>query len=591
MTTVARQPLELVEIELDRCTLSYATGACGAPAANGTAAPLGSQCYNTFGTCVVPQDYNRGDTTLTFSSSVDTGITDRVVFPALQSVTSNPTEVALSRRTSGSGGPTLGSFGKRDRTRVRLQDFTFGDNAGIDPYLDSRVHDPNQGTFFGKLRARNPHYYGRALRVLTGFVGDARSDMVIRHYIMTEWNGPDSDGNVMITAQDPLVLADAELSRWPKPSLGALPVDLSPTDTTFFINDIPLVATYGISGALAIGGEIMRFQRVGRTFTLTERGADGTEATAHSQGDTVQECYRVVDELAADVLRELLRDGAGIPQSQLPVAEWRQELRDYLQTVRLTRTVAKPTSVRDLISEIAALGLIIWWDHTSQTVKVRVSRPLFGESAAVYSDESDILEGSVSRADNEGDRASQVWVYHGVVSYTGDVEDPDNYAKLYVSADLDSEGANAYDQSRILEIFQPWLGTAGNDVYVPVSANRLLSRYKDTPADLSFAVDASRGPINPGDILSIRSGVSQDATGAAAVVTAQVRSVDQDTARSRISIKAQEFAIAAGRFGRIAPNNYPDDYDNATDVQKAHGTWLIGTGSAFADGQPAYLLF
>ncbi len=586
MTTIGRQPLELVEVELDRCALSYSTGACTAPAANGTSAPLGSQCYNTFKTCLDKPNYSLGTSTFTFSKNQNTGITDRVVFPALISANIDSTEVAFGRSTK-----NLGSLGKRDVTRVRLQDFTFGDTSGIDPYQSERVHDTNNGTFFGKLRARNPYYYGRRLRVLSGFVGDARSDMVIRHYLITEWKGPDSRGNVTIVGKDPLILADAQLSQYPRPTTGELQDSLAPTDTTFTVEPVGIGIVYATAGRVIVGDEIMRFTRVGEVFTLTHRGVDGSEVGSHSPGDTVQECFHVNDAEVADVLFTLLREGARIPVSQLPVEDWRTELRTYLQTVRATRTVPKPRSVAQLVGELARLGLLIWWDHSTQTIKVRVIRPQFGVVARTLTDENDIIEGTVRREDVSDQRVSQVWIYSGVLNSVRSTDNPDNYARLHVEADLGSEGDNEYDQQQVLEVFQPWLGTDSGSVYIPISADRLLKRYRDTPFDIALSVDASAGYIGPGDILRVHTGLTQNARGDSVPTTVQVRSVQTDGARSRTEIKAQSFELASGRFGRIAPDNYPASYNNATQAQKDHGTWLVGSGTDFTDGTGPYVLF
>ncbi|UCH46896.1 MAG: hypothetical protein JSU95_12410, partial [Betaproteobacteria bacterium] len=223
-----RELLQIVELDVDRCSLTYGAGAC--TAALGTTGVR--KCYNTYFTCQSKDNFNREVRTLRFAKNQNGILRSDRVYPALQSVSTNPTEINL-----GGVNDRLGSLGKRARISVKLKDFTDSD-IWFDDYQSERVdgtaqtdesgYNPQErGTFFGKLRRRFPYYVGRALRVKEGYVGDDVATMRTRNYVVTEWSGPDAAGNVTITASDVLDLASDKKAQAPAPSQGRLAVNVA----------------------------------------------------------------------------------------------------------------------------------------------------------------------------------------------------------------------------------------------------------------------------------------------------------------------------------------------------------------------------
>ena len=77
----------------------------------------------------------------------------------------------------------------------------------IDPYVIERTYIPiNRGTYFGKLKARNPFYNGRIMRVYSGYLeqdGSFNADnFEVRTYVIEQWDGIDTNGITKITAKD-----------------------------------------------------------------------------------------------------------------------------------------------------------------------------------------------------------------------------------------------------------------------------------------------------------------------------------------------------------------------------------------------------
>lgn len=579
---MTRQPLQIVEIDVDQCTLTYGTSPCTASGASG------SECFNMFKHCQDKTNFDKGTLTLRFSKNQKTGIFGQVVFPALQSVSTNPTRIAL-----GAVDEKLGSLGKRARVNIALKDFTWSDQI-VDPYVGTRSYDPlTQGTFFGKLRSRFPYYYGRALRVKNGYLGDDIATMPTQHYIITEWHGPDANGNVRLTAQDPLKLADDEFAQWPVASKGKLKTNISDSYTgTVNLTPVGIGSEYGTEGRVAIGSEIMAFTRSGDVLTITARGLDGTGAASHDALDAVQECARFENGTIEDVVRILLRDGAGIPTGFLPYADWQTELQTWLSTVTLTQTIAKPRPVRELLAYIANIGIIFWWDERDQEIKIKANRPPgLGETPLELSDDTTFLEKTISVEDLESQRYSQVWYFHGLLDATGSFTNGDNYRRVAIATDLEAEGEDEYDQSRILKIYQPWFGQSGDDQFANIAAIRLLNRYRDTPKRFTFHADAKDvSSLTPTALANVTTRIIQDEFGAASPEHMQVISVEEVQPGVKVEVMADTFQFA-GRFGFIMENTATTDYDLATDQEKAEGFYLSDGTNNFADGTPPYELF
>lgn len=581
MSNLAREPLQLVEIDVDFCNLTFGTAPCTASAS------AGGECYNTYATCQDTANFDKGTLTLRFSKNQRTGIKGQIVFPALQSVSTNATEISL-----GSVDDRLGSLGKRARVKVALKDFAWSDQK-VDPYVSTRTYDPmSRGTFFGKMRARGPYYYGRALRVKNGYVGDDIATMPTRNYIITEWQGPDAAGNVQITAQDPLKLADADLSQCPEPSNGKLETDIGTGLVSFDLLPASVGAEYDASGYATIGSEVVQFTRSGDTITLTERGVDGTEAATHSADDTFQQAYRVEDATIYDAARELLRDYAGVDTSFIPYSDWQDECDEWLASARLTRTVAKPTAVKTLLGQIADLGLIFWWDEIGQEVKLRANRPVgLNETVTSFSDSVTVIEGTLQSEDLHDQRISQCWFYHGTISATGGDEDPENYKRLYVAVDADAQGANEYDQSRIKQIYMPWLGPSGVTATAVAVTHRMVNRYRDTPQQVTFQADIKdRDTAEVAALIELTTRVLQDETGASNPTQMQVTKSHEVSPGHRIEITAQTYQFR-GRYGFIT-ENARGDYAASSASEQEQGTYIVDEGTlVFGDGSAPYVMF
>lgn len=587
---MSRKPVQIVEIDIDYCTLSYGSAPCGAS----LSAINVRKCFNTFFTCQDTNNFDKGLLTLRFSKNQNGLPKGTLIYPALKSVSTNPTKINL-----GGIDQRTGPLGKRARVTINLQDFTDNDTQ-TDKYQSGRVDGSAQfsgygynpeplGTFFGKLRRRYPYYIGRALRVLEGYDGQPLVSMRTRNYVISEWSGPDMSGRIVIIAKDILDLADNEKALCPKPSIGKIGAGIATTGTPVVtLTPVGSGADYAAYGRASIGSEIVTFTRSGDDVTITARGLDGSAASSHAAGDLFQQCYRVERQAIDAVASDLLENFAGIGASYIPTADWSAEML-WLVGYEVTATIAKPTGVTKLLGELAQHGVFWWWDDLDQKIKLRANRPAdFSEAITEVTDKINVIEGSLKTKDMINVRLTQVVFWHGQIDATGSATSGENFTRARVVVN-DGGNTNKHNQERILEIYSRWLDS-GNDSVAGAVASRLSARYVDAPRQVTFKIDAKdRGDISVGALIVITTRAMQDDTGASLPTEMQVVSVDEHIPGHALTVVAQTHEFS-GRFGFVTENSRPD-YDVSTPSEIKTGTYIVGPSLVFADGTNPYLMF
>ena len=291
------RPITIIELDMDRCTRTYGVAPCTASLA------AAQSCYNTRATC---QDSANFASAVQTYRLADTGIgvpPEVEAIPCVQSVSIAPTKLT----------PMKG-LGTRASISVVLADFAHHDRV-FDPYVASRSYTPeDQGTFWGRFRARHQYYQGRGLRVRSGTITDpwSWSNFVDRTYFIDRITGPDTSGKVTITAKDVLKLADGDRAQCPPASTSTLSASINSSVTSLTLLPAGIgAAEYAVreqsvgSGAVRIGSEIMTYTRSGDVLTLT-RGVWGTTAAAHTAADAVQLCAFWSSVNVATVIKQLL---------------------------------------------------------------------------------------------------------------------------------------------------------------------------------------------------------------------------------------------------------------------------------------------
>lgn len=590
-TKVGRKPFSVVELELDFCSLTFGVGPCPAVGAGD------AKCYNTRTTCqaaaLAAYDAQYPNSrTYAFHDPVAgkfVGYNGPVVMvPALERVEFTPGKLA-----DGHG------LGTRGAVSITLNDFPHHDR-GVDPYVSGRTYNPaTQGTFFGKLLARNQLFNGRPLRVLTGFIGTSGGvgNFKTRNFIIETVDGPDSNGKVKIVAKDILKLADDDRAQCPAVTQGRLARELdavtSGSVSGLFDVDYDIAAYPTGAGVIRINDEILSYSSLnasnGNVVGLT-RGLYGTTAQAHEEADSIQLCVAFDNVRVVDVVEQIMGYST-ITTAQLDAANWDSE--KWLDSYLITAVLHEPLGVRQLINELAEQCLFdMWFDDENEVVKLRaLAPPLPTATVVTLTDEGHLIAGRLKLTTEPGKRLSQVWVYYDQKSATSE-GGAEAYRKVYAYVDLDSEEPTQYGQTRAKVFKSRWLD-AGNGGAVLTLATRLGQRFAKAPLRINFSLDAKDHTLAKGDHCYINSKSIQGSNGANALTLFQIVSVREAEAGTRYDYEAVNLSFS-GNYAYIAPGAYVGDpatqaiYALATDNEKNLYGFIGPQTGNFADGRTVY---
>ncbi len=503
------------------------------------------------------------------------------MFPAIQGLPSfTPTRIK-----PGKGLSERGAFS------IQLSDFVHHDR-GIDPYASTRTYDTSQGTFFGKLLARNPYYVGRIMRVRTGYIdpdqGFSLYDFHNRHYTIDKIKGPDSRGRVTVMGKDILNLADKDRARIPLPSDGVLYAAVSANASTLYVNTSSIFGVYGSAGRIRIEDELVDYVSAESStaygiFKNCTRGVGGTTAIDHDISTLVQDCVVYSSVNVVDALYDILINYTDIPRGFIDKNQW-DLVRDRWATQNLSGTIHEPEGVVDIIKEITEHFMIdLWWDDTNQLIKINVLAPATrSETVNDIVRNRHVLLDSLVIDDNDSERISQIWIYHGKRNLVDD-DSSDNYKFIYVQTELGKEGKDQFGVKRVREIRSRWLTSQAQAISL---GSRIIRNYENGAKTITFEVDDKDDNIELSSIFNIETG-EQDVTGSAKLQQVQAIEAFEIVDREKHRIRAQVLNFS-GRYAFIGPSTMVD-YSSATTEEKERYSYIIASANAsFADGSGAY---
>jgi len=580
-----RQPIAIIEIDQPQCSLTYSESPCTAVlGTDGT-----SKCFNTFRSCQDTENYDPSVTlTLRFVAPrsnlpLDLG----VLIPCVKDYRTSPGTIRIDD-----------GLGKRASLNIAMQDFPYHDRL-VDPYQSERVsgdaqsngvgYDPTErGTFWTKWIRRNPFYQGYACRVREGYVGDTLGQMRVRHYILERIEGPDTDGNVKITAKDPIKLADWSRAQVPVSSNGRLDAAITSGDGSATLAPAGVGDDeYPASGLIRIGDELIDFTRSGDSLTLDNRGVRGTEADSHDEDDSVQLCYTMDDDTLSDVLDDLFQNYATIDASWIPKADWDDEVSEWLFGFNLTGEITEPTGVDEVVSTLLVQNLcFMWWDEYEQEIKLQALKPpQTASSVTDLTDDANLIQNSAVIKRMPEDRRSRVYTYYDILDPTTNRDQPQNYRKLRGAIDSDAETDNEYGEIRTKRIYAPFWDNSNTGATLALNS-RTLARLRDTPEVFSFLLDAKDRTLGMADVIDVQHRNGVDLTGAVETRRYQVIERDEVEPGHRIKYKAQTYTFF-GRYAFIMQNSAPY-YGSATEHERDTGGFISKNDETFANGDTAY---
>ena len=553
----------LVEIDLDSCSRTFGTAPCTASNV------VGFECYNTKRTCQDEANYDVSTSTVVLSESDNAVYTGAI--PCIEKIEFAPTEINPKE-----GLDYLGKL------KIKAKDFAHHDR-GLDPYADTRPYiATDQGTFWGKLLARNTHYLGRSIRVKQIIDGAVTKTYL---FALESISPPDNKGMVQIIAKDPLFLAGSNQAKIPAVSEGVLDGAITDSDTSLTLDDS---AGYPASGTVRIGSEIMSYSGIStNTLTGLVRGLWGTEASSHGDESSVQVCITYVNEPLIDVVDDLIDNYTAIDSAFIPYTDWQAEESDWLSVYTLTNIISEPTDVLDLITQIQIeTGTMIWWDQEDQEIKLKaaVARTQ-NQSVETLTDAAHLMS-PVEVKDQNDERISQVWIYYGIQDYIGS-DEAANFASLEIRADLDAESASEYGTQNIDVIYSHWLTGVAQTGQV---ATRRLSRYQNPPKLISFGLDTKDSALKTGDHFYLQTASIQSASGAPVEVEMQMLAMRYFSKSLSFQCKAQTFSYLINQIYGYITIDAMVDYTSATDPQKLANGFICDDDGEMSTGDNGYLI-
>lgn len=585
-STVAKFPIQIVELTLPRCTRR-----CGvAPCTGSTNGP--TKCYNTLATCqdipnYVPEDFQ----IYIANTRVDElqAVNGMPCLPTLLSADCAPTEIT----------PTEG-LGVRASLSASLQDHPYND-SGLDYYFQERGYDPEtKGSLWGKLIARWKYLENLKVRLLTGFLSQSDQSFDIasfrsKGYFLERILGPGADGKVSLTCKDPLRWGDKEKAQCPRPSGCTLKNDLNDTDSIFLVEsiaDIPSDCEW-----LRVDKEVMRIlSRDNNTgsFTVLRAtlpawyDAGSMVAEEHQEGATVQGCVLFESVRIDEIIHILLRDYTEIPSSYLDILQWAAEADVWFATYFFSTLITEPTEVTALLEELCQHLAIIWWNERTSKITLTALKPAQG-AIPVFTDDDHILADSVSIGKDVEARMSQVWIYYGVRSPVVENEEKIfNYRKVKIAADLDAELPDEYGQPAIKQIRSRWLSSLQDSLAVEITS-RLLSEFRDTKTIIELSVDAKDDSVWTAGFVKTLTRYRQSVNGDPFFGRYLVLSSDESYNGGQAGVKYKLREVQQGsRCANFAPDGTLEYLASAEEIRDLYAFFCDTITEKMSNGDPPY---
>lgn len=589
---MSRDPITIAELEQPRCALRFGIGACTA-----SASPL---CYQTWTTCRAKSAYD-GSGSIRWRFVRDRpglfafGDFSDPDHPATNVIPVKGLDVTTAKGSLNAAGVLDGKspYGIRSSVTVTMSDFPWDDHVG-DFYLADRVALPPR-TFWSVWMARNAFFGQMYLRIYDGYYGQTLSEMRQRLYAIENISGPNGDGQVTITAMDPLMLAADAKAKFPEAMDVRLAANITIDQTVIRVVTFEgpkLTKAYGNDTVyhLRIGSEILSYTGVTTiedgVYDLTgcARGVLNTPAATASFDNACQRVGRYVDLPTWEIGYDLMTGHTPFPAALIDHDAWAEEGDTYLPTLRSTVTIPAPEAVEDLMGEICQQGMFyIWWSEYDNKVPMLAVRPPRGAVRQITA-KDDILARTVEMRREPASLLTRVFVYYGIKNPVTGFKEPTNYSTVSGKIEAAPEHPNAANGARELSIFARFVNTEAHAMQI---TQRILSRYSEVPRFLTLRLDAKDRELTVGDVCDVQTREIVDAEGRMLDSRWQVLGWE-DVKPGEIYLYDLQTYDYIGYFAQWMADGSPD-FEDATREQLASGAWWADDNGLMPDGSPGFL--
>ena len=406
---------------------------------------------------------------------------------------------------------------------------TFRDGKGQDPNIGApgvTTEVKNQGTFFGKLAARqifeNKNVRLKLYRVQPDGTVDLVNGAETRHYVANAFKLNAKSGKWSLSCKDVLSLANLSEKSWPINTGGFVRQDIDDIVTA-----IPVDGDTDYSSAvfIRIGDEFSQIVSVSNNLTptatlnVTTRGGDlyapssavlltTTNAEDHSAGDEVFICDLSDDETIDSLLTKILVD-SDFDASLIPAAEWAAEVAEWHATDKINTLHSESESVNDVLNRILTGYLMDLWFSTTDNLAKLSAISVWKQSTSTLVEGKEINSYTINKTPRESIRASRALVIYDKRNLA-DSDDVPSYKKASQFSDNTLISDALFSKHKDKQFENNFLLTedAAN-----LLTQRYVSRFKFTPFVRMFKTEERALTFKTGDVVDMVTTVDQGADG------------------------------------------------------------------------------
>lgn len=487
--SISRQPVTLVEIDIDTCTRVFGVAPCDG---------AGVACFNTYLTCKNPASYVRTVKTLSFVTN-NTQPFKQGERPYVISTDYLPTEIKDSLTISG-------------RVKIVIADEPDTD-YGIDPYISTRTL-PAPGTYWKKFIARNPNYQGRPVRIYEGFLGLSRGEYQLRWQGLLDNITYNKDS---INAECIDVLKPISDYTLPEAIEVAIRADITTANDELAVTNCSQLSTYTY---FRLDDEVIQVNSYNSALDAVDvtRGALNSEKDEHKAGSKLQAIWHRGPENPFDTML-FISSFCGLT-SAISTASFAQAKAWPGDDKDIEAYINEPTECDKMLFELADLtNCRIWYDERQKITCKRISANEPGRAFINITDSAHIIEDSASVDYRGQERISRYWMYWGL-SPIGSPEETTSYQYLTGAIDAEAESSVFYDRIVEQTFFNRWSHSSEGPGYTPAVARaksyvqRMLFNRRDPLPIISLKVEIKDSTIMKGDYVQINTDDIETITGA-----------------------------------------------------------------------------
>lgn len=310
------------------------------------------------------------------------------------------------------------------------------------------------------------------------------------------------------------------------------------------------------AGVVKINSELIIYTSLSsNTISSCLRGAYGTTAASHSDGDSVYQTTATY------------------------------ELGLWHQGAEYGILLTEEAEVGELVENLSQCTLCDVYQNEDGKIELKMQAPAVYDTEPTTLTESDIMPGrEVDR--NEDSRLTQVWCYWGAGENPGESKSDYTGPRAYIGSAEENDVFYGERNQKI--VWGKFLKRSNEASWL---ASHLFGRYSRACTKQEFEVELYHHDLQVGDLVKMQVPeiVEPDGT-----VKTEIYRIIKKVFKglNRIRLKMMETGFGGSRYAVISPATITHDYDSATDSEKDRYAWIADAGDKLGSADDdAYVMF